>query len=499
MPKSKPPRRHTTPINQRKFSKGVIASPLSRLTESAPISWSSWKDDHLPNMLWAAICAGNLERADCLELFRCISEIAARHLKSNKDATLGHNFLSTLDYDVFSEIFSPILLNSKAREAVSSIVNVTSLQDYEQWSRLFSGSEISSDAAPLMKGVLSCFDHQSQEATDVRWLKVLFFVMSDRVRAPLEFTKSVALYPNFGDMRMVRPSIRAFEMSVRAFEVGSEKPETVPTPNAADFWNEMVDKTPCILPERKKRTSSPTTVTRASILGTLQQVCDHFMNNITTTAVDARLDSAFGIAINMLTLSAEVSVSPSNNYATGRIILRTIVENYITLKYLGHKDDPKVWLQYRNYGSGQTALAFIKNTFSQSVPDSIDMDRLEALANEDAWHETKDIIVGNWAKLNLRTMSEEAGIKDVYDSYYDWTSGFVHGHWGAVRDSSFTICMNPLHRLHRVPAPGNPMPSVLSDCCKITNRAIDEINRLYPTLKARIDWKTDLKKTEDES
>ena len=56
------------------------------------------------------------------------------------------------------------------------------------------------------------------------------------------------------------------------------------------------------------------------------------------------------------------------------------------------------------------------------------MERLEALANEDAWLEIKDISVGNWAKLDLRKMATDAGVKDVYDAYYDWTSGFVHGH-----------------------------------------------------------------------
>lgn len=218
------------------------------------------------------------------------------------------------------------------------------------------------------------------------------------------------------------------------------------------------------------------------------------MNNIKSTSVDPRLDGSFGLAINMLTLAMEVSVSPSNNFATGRIILRTIVENYITLKYLSHKDDETIWLQYRNYGSGQTALAFLKNTFADETPDSIDMTRLEMLANEDAWLETKDIAVGNWAKLDLRKMATDSGVKDLYDAYYDWTSGFVHGHWGAVRDASFTVCMNPLHRLHRIPAPRNQMPTVLADCCKICNRGLDEIGKLFPTFKPRVDWKSDVAK-----
>ena len=127
------------------------------------------------------------------------------------------------------------------------------------------------------------------------------------------------------------------------------------------------------------------------------------------------------------------------------------------------------------------------------MPDFIDIDVLEMLANEDAWFEKNDITIGNWANLNLRKMAIDAQVKDIYDSYYDWTSGFVHGHWGAIRDSSFTTCMNPLHRLHRVPVPSNPMPEVLVDCCKICNLALEEIEKLFPPFKPRIYWKTDNK------
>ena len=215
------------------------------------------------------------------------------------------------------------------------------------------------------------------------------------------------------------------------------------------------------------------------------------MANIETTTVDPRLDGAFGIAIYMLCLAAEMAHSPSSNYASGRIVLRTIVENLITLRYLSQKDDPAIWLQYRNYGSGQTALAFLKNSFSDDPAVSVDLDRLEILANEDAWMETKDIAIGAWASLNLRKMSEISGTKELYDAHYDWTSGFVHGHWGAVRDATFTTCMNPLHRLHRVPKPLASMPSVVEDCCKLCNRALEEINLLYPSFKRRIAWRED--------
>lgn len=439
-------------------------------------------------MLWAAICVGNMKRDEALQLFREVCHCGAKVLSGTNGAQLGHNFLATLPYEEFEEIFAPIRGNTKASEACAAIGLISSLPDHLHWKRLFPDAK---ELEPLAVGIATCLDHHSQEATDVRWAKVYFMISCGRVHAPPNFIEEVVKYPNLGDMRKVRPSIRAFEMVIRNIESGTERPEGVAQPQTKQFWDEMMNKTSCIIPKRSPHERASVDATRMSIQSTLSELCDHFMTNVKTTSIDPRLDGSFGLTINMLTLAMELSVSPLNNFASGRIILRTIVENYITLKYLATKDDETIWMQYRNYGSGQTALAFLKNTFAEETPDSIDMERLEMLANEDAWLETKDIAVGNWAKLDLRKMATDVGVKDVYDAYYDWTSGFVHGHWGAVRDSSFTVCMNPLHRLHRIPAPGNPMPSVLSDCCKLCNRSLEEISRLFPSFKPRIDWKAD--------
>lgn len=488
MPKSKKPRSNTTPLNKRKFEKGKIKSPFQSLKETTHLKWSSWLDDFVPNIIWAVICVGNLDRDDALSLLRKVCVSGSEVLGEKNGAQLGHNYLADLSYEDFERIFFPLKDDDKARECCSALSLISSLPDHAHWSRLFPEA---SDLTPLAIGVAACLDHQSQESTDVRWAKTFFTVSCGRVHAPDDFLDQVLRYPDIGDMRKVRPTIRAFEMGIRDIESGSGRPEGISEPRSKQFWDEMMGATSCAPPKRQPLDERAAETTQKSIQRALHDLCRHFMENITTTSVDPRIDGAFGLAINMLTLTAELSVGPSNLLSTGRVVLRTIVDNYITLKYLTEKDDPAIWMQYRNYGSAQTALAFLKNSLAEEVPDSIDMDRLEALANEDAWLETKDIAVGNWANLNLRKMSFEAGVKDIYDSYYDWTSGFVHGHWGAVRDSSFTVCMNPLHRLHRVPAPANPMPPVLTDCCKVCNLGLEEIGRLYPSFKTRIDWRTD--------
>jgi hypothetical protein len=141
-------------------------------------------------------------------------------------------------------------------------------------------------------------------------------------------------------------------------------------------------------------------------------------------------------------------------------------------------------------GTGQAKLAFLKliERERDDLPTHVDVATLEQLANEDMWQEFVPIDVGHWANLSVRGMADAAGVKDVYDSYFIWPSGFVHGHWAAVRDSVFDICMNPLHRFHRIPRPmRSDMHDVCFDAIDLMNRIIGLVDRAYPTLLERFD------------
>lgn len=485
----------TTPIDRRQRKGKQLLSPFAKLEDVA--KWLSWKDDHLLNILWACILAGSLQRDHYLELFRRVAIAGRSKLKENKHASLCHNFLSTLEQEVFNDIFEPLVSDNRARALMQSITLIDGLPDVELWRHLFPNQGSTVDLREtLTRGVFACMDHQSQEATDVRWIKVVFMAICGRLILPASqdstqkenVGEELRLYPNYGDMRKVRPTIRAIEMSIRSMEVGTEKGEYIPGFDSEIVWTELFRKSPCFVGTHEAPAAEDRSALVVELKNTIEQVIRHFRDSIATTNVDARMDSAFGIALYALTLTYELANVPSQLLASGRILLRTIAESFITLAFMRAKDDPNIWLQYRNYGTGQTTLAFLKASGLEEVPDYIDIERLEMLANEDAWMETRNINLGAWANKDLRKMSEEASVKEVYDSYYAWPSGFVHGHWGSIRDAVFTTCLNPLHRLHRVPNPMQLMPSVLADCCKLCNRILDELNTLYPEFNLRIQW-----------
>ncbi len=233
---------------------------------------------------------------------------------------------------------------------------------------------------------------------------------------------------------------------------------------------------------------------RDEIWAVSMQLDEHFHATAKSTAPDPRHDGAFGLVLYALALVLDSGLGYTQNLIDGRLLLRSVLEAFITLRYLAHEDKPALWSQYRSYGSGQAKLTFLKNIQFDDAPHFIDIPLMEFLANEDMWMEFQDVDLGHWANLNLRKMAEAAGAKDTYDKFYDWASGYAHAQWACVRDTVYVNCLNPLHRFHRIPAPPRAnMPSVLADACKLANRMLDDLNHLYPQFKPRIVWHKEVK------
>lgn len=147
----------------------------------------------------------------------------------------------------------------------------------------------------------------------------------------------------------------------------------------------------------------------------------------------------------------------------------------------------KLWDTYRSYGSSQAKLTFLKlDEIITTEPGHLKKDHIKSLANEDIYMDFQDIELGNWAKLDLRTMSQMARCKEIYDTYYSWPSTYAHGQWCAVRDTVFTTCINPLHRLHRIPRTGARYEDrAESDIILLLNKILELLNSQYPEFKNR--------------
>jgi len=460
----------------------MLSSPMM----SVSFTFNSWLDNAMPDVLWAVILSSHLERDDYLDLFRNVVKSGREKIEKYEDTYITHSALSKLSPNDFDTILSPVLARQDTKDYLAALRLLSGLPDAEHWSRHLAEPEPEKHWQILAEAVSECFDHQSEEATDCRWLKIIYKIAIGKVILPENMEESVQEYidyPNRGDMKSVRPSIRAMEMAFRGGDSGLDDPE----PWNKDFWKECWEKTSCQIREPRRPSPFSHRTTTKALLELYKSVTEHFHMTLSGTGVDVRHDGAFGLVLYGVYTAVSLSRGDIAFRAEARIILRTLIESYITLKYLSFKDDQTIWTQYRNYGSGQTKLSFLKHITSDDVPDYVSLEELEMHANCDMWMEFQDINLGAWDNKNLRAMANEAGIKDIYDKYYDWPSGFVHGNWSAVRDTTFELCLNPLHLFHRVASfPRIDMNDALIDAGKLVNMLLDELNKLYPPFKPRL-------------
>jgi hypothetical protein len=294
-------------------------------------------------------------------------------------------------------------------------------------------------------------------------------------------------YPHRGDMRRVRPMIRSAEL---AFEGGAKRswPDY--------FWTYAFQNTGCA-PENKYGLVSHDSIEQERDVVKRHYVkesarishalIDHAVRTATTTAPDPRHEAAFGLAYYANILLSEVLLYRLSPSVVGRLALRTLVEIYITFAYLLTRDDSDTWMGYRSHGSGQAKLVYLKLQELASKPASIDEGGMESIANEDLWQEFVVINLGHWDGTDLRRMSEEAGVKEAYDRFYAWSSGYIHATWAGVRDVAYENCLNPLHRLHRFPVVSFPLlPSVLQDSIDVFNQILALLEKAYPDFSDRI-------------
>jgi hypothetical protein len=457
---------------------------MAILKREMPLAHGDWTGERLPEMLWASLLIAAFGRDVALERFRQVAGVVGYEVERDPSTKelLSDVRLSGLakwpdsHFKAFADVIRP------GRAIFASLTTFESLPSRDRWLALVDGAGDPTDLEILKRAVAQTLFHQSQEATDCRWARLLPVLCAGQLHFPSsEMIREIVDYPNFGDMRAVRPTIRAHEGALDVLASKGEQPQ--PTPWGSAFWSEAFRKTRydhVRIP--RKLTTAAVGITTDRLRELRQAVLGRSEASVQDSAVDARHEAAFGIGLYAITITEELLSLGNATRALGRMGLRSLVELRITMEYLRANDVPETWQKFRIYGAGQAKLAYLKLLETAELPSFITVEALERLANEDIWHEFLEIQLGSWDATDLRKMSDQTALKDdVYDRYYDWTSAFVHGNWAAIRDTAYDVCVNPLHRLHRIPAAtSSPLPDVLEDACVLLRGILATVDILYP-------------------
>lgn len=471
--KHKRNRELSTPLTGHVLRGKTLEPPFAQLQKK--LTNSSWIDDRLPEMLWAALILVEFKRDDALTIFRRFLKFLGENNKRDQlfDVTLSG--IAKLDPELRSELLMTLCYQESITYALQPLLLFPNLPARSAWETVL--PEGQPNEKMLMKAVGLALWHQSQEATDCRWVKVMAQVLSGRFQIPPDIAEQWFGYPNVGDQRAVRPSIRAAEITPPLSSPDLTWPR--------DFWKVCWENTPCFaLPSKNDNVPQSAVTSRYAIDNVRSCLGEHWQKTHSTTAVDAKHDCIFGTAFYAMRILEELLSIGTAQAVLGRLGLRTLLDLRINLRYLLKLDKQEIWDKWRRYGSGQAKLNVLKLDEMEQSPSFVDQESLENIANEDIWEEMVSIELGHWTDKDLRKLSIECGLKEMYDRYYSWTSAFVHGNWGAVRESTYTTCGNPLHRLHRYPK-DNQLRDVISDAVSLVDQVLEEVSAVYPGFVAR--------------
>ena len=441
------------------------------------MSFTSWINDRLPEMLWAALIIASVDRDSALGQFRRLLSFIGKHDQKDQFSDITLSGIAKLDPALRKELIAFMIEPAEAAQALATLRLFESLPARGSWDELLPTNV--QDLHLLMDAVGSTLWHQSQEATDCRWVRVMAQVISGKLCIPAEMADEWFKYPNEGDQRSVRPKIRATEMAQNALE-----PPDLTWPNK--FWDEAWRNTPCLaLVKRHEPRAIGETVTRQALSNMIERLEEHWTSTHSTTAIDPKHDAVFGMAFYSLRILEELLGIGIATAVLGRLGLRTILEVRINLRYLLSKDEEDLWKKWRTYGAGQAKLNALKFDDTTEPPKHIDVESIEQIAGEDIWEELLTINLVGWSGLDLRRLSERSNLKETYDKHYSWTSGHAHGMWGPIRESCYRTCGNPLHRLHRYPERG-PLNDTVDDAASLVDDVLDDLDQAYPSFPYRL-------------
>ena len=453
-----------------------LSSPILEL----PLEFASWMNDRLPEMLWATLIISSVDREFGLAHFRRIISFVGEHQQKEQLHDLSLTGIADLEDTLRTELVRLIVEPPEVSEVLASLLFFDALPGRECWKRHL--PQVEPDLDHLMIAVGAALPHQSQEATDCRWLRLMLKFAAGKMFLPPDkahLADELFYYPNKFDQHKVRPTVRAMEGALSSLE-------TLESAWPAAFWNESKVKTDCIkAPQRDSQPSVDGTVTRQSIAALRSDLEEHWRQTYSTTAIDPKHDAVFGMAFYCLRILEEMMGIGIWNSVLGRLGLRTILEIRINLKLLLVEDDPDLWKKWREYGAGQAKLNALKFDESIDPPKYIDVESIEQIASEDKQVEFLNVNLANWSGSDLRKTSEGVNLKDTYDQFYSWTSGYSHGMWGAIRESCYQICVNPLHRLHRYPE-RRSLQDTVDDAAILVDEIIQHVGDTYPPFSRRL-------------
>ena len=217
-----------TPISGHKRVGKELVPPI--LAHGIDITPEPWVDNRLPEMLWAALVAGSVERSIVIDYFRRLLRFIKEHDQREQLHDITMTGISKLEETLRNELVVFLLEPTWARDALAPLLFFGGLPAKLVWEEHLRGA--SPNIERLMECVGSVLWHQSNEATDCRWVRVMAQAIAGKL----------TLAPKLGHISKLLNEYPAdFEQSgprVRSMEIGLTLPQARDLTWPRAFWQE---------------------------------------------------------------------------------------------------------------------------------------------------------------------------------------------------------------------------------------------------------------------
>jgi len=461
------------------FKKGVFVTPINSIPLMHELSdKKSWTYGRMPEYIWVGLILKFYGREEGLQK---LNEIVMQlHVLAPNLHTLRLSDIFKLDIDTQVAFYS-FIIGIIGKEPLAPLTVIFSVSNQPTFNKYFhiKGLSIQERCDAITQVMQDIMGHQSYESTDIRFVALYFYLLSGKMVLQKEQIDIICSYPRLShdsvEMRMVRPTVRSMEMSILQLEEPNEV-------YISAFWRCVSEMTECSL----YSVNFPLENRKIDLyLENLYEIFQYLSQLYTSTSpIDAKMKVILGIATYSYKRFKEAYVCNLFNNISGRNCIRSLIENYIMLKYLivNESSCDNIWQDYQLYGLGAYKLILSKHRENDITGEPhFDSNYIEMLVNEFKEEQFINIDTNYFNKDAIRVKPEKVDEKILYGLYYDYDSSFEHGLWGAIRESTMLKCNNPAHQYHCIPDIDDEiiLKSVLPDCIMVMNKTIAFLNELY--------------------
>jgi hypothetical protein len=128
--------------------KGKLLQPP--MNQIGGLQLSSWVNEVLPEMLWAALMLDGFARQECFDKFRILLDYVGSHPEAFEKKLLDLSGLADIDQNTFNEMFKPLCSEEAVRQALAPMMIFESLPGKERWSALIGAPDNNDEAVSTL-------------------------------------------------------------------------------------------------------------------------------------------------------------------------------------------------------------------------------------------------------------------------------------------------------------------------------------------------------------